>query len=94
MSAHLQLKLDQADLERMARLARRRGLDDLTTYIRELMEADAERQLPEPDVERLRAAGLLIEEWNDLDAEIAALVAEWYSAVDRTRIATAGYALL
>ena len=66
----------------MARLARRRGLDDLTTYIRELMEADAERQLPESDVERLRAAGLLVEEWDDLDAEIAALEASGIQPTD------------
>lgn len=75
MSTHLQLKLNQADLERMARLAQRRGLNDLTTYIRQLMEADAERQLPELAAERLRAAGLLVEDWDDLDAEIAVLEA-------------------
>ncbi len=70
MSTHLHLNLNQADLEQMIRLAQRRGLDDLTTYIRELMEADALRQLPERElvVERLRAAGLLVDDWRALDA--------------------------
>ncbi len=82
MSAHLQLKLNQADLQRMAQLARRRGLEDITAYIRELMEADAQDTPPYPADERdyvaqrLRAAGLLVDDWRTLDEEIAALVAE------------------
>ncbi|HVU12520.1 MAG TPA: hypothetical protein VHD90_14655 [Phototrophicaceae bacterium] len=77
----MELKLNDQELERMTHLAHRRGLSDLTAYVRQLVDADAQQPLPSLEHEqgavntRLHRAGLLVENWDSLDQEIAELVA-------------------
>src|SRR5579871_6528923 len=78
----MELELNDQDLERMTRLAHRRGLSDLTAYVRQLVDADAQQSPPSSANEhyavrtQLDNAGLLVDDWDGLDQAIAELLAE------------------
>lgn len=72
----LVIPISQEELDKIEVLAQRRGLTDLAAYVRELMDADSRAQENDLLVSQLRSARLLVENWDEVDHEIAELAAQ------------------
>lgn len=72
----LVIPISEEERDKIEALAQRRGLTDLAAYVRELMDADSRAQENDLLVSQLRSARLLVENWDEVDHEIAELMAQ------------------